>query len=294
MGINETINKYCISPAERTFMKKWLVIFVIAASAFWGYEQGQSPDGAQTSSFLSQSAGWAAGKLHAWNTSVSAAPDKTSAESLSSDTLENRLRAVYNISPALESRLNRSDWTPLSHIPSLLQQAVIASEDRRFYDHGAVDPIGIARALYVNYQAGTTLEGGSTIAQQTVKNIFLSNQRTMERKIEEMLLAIQLERHYSKDQILEMYLNTIYFGHGAYGIGNASRTYFGVPPSSLTVGQCAMLAGLPQAPTAYDPINHPEAARERQHTVLRLMADQHLISEETAVKAGEEGLHLNP
>lgn len=273
-------------------MKKWLLILVIAASALWSYEQGQSPAGTQNSSFLSQPVSWAEEKIHSLRTSSSGSRAEAGKETSDSDTLQDRLWAIYDFSPALEKHIDRSEWTPLSRIPPLLQQAVIAAEDRRFYDHGAVDLIGVARALYVNYEAGTTVEGGSTIAQQTVKNIFLSNQRTMERKTEEMLLAIQLERHYSKDQILEMYLNTIYFGHGAYGIGNASRIYFGVAPEALTVGQCAMLAGLPQAPTAYDPINHPEAARDRQQTVLQLMADQHLISAETAEKAGYDSLQL--
>lgn len=273
-------------------MKKWLLILVIAASALWSYEQGQSPAGTQNPSFLSQPVSWAEEKIHSLRTSSSGSRAEAGKETSDADTLQDRLWAIYDFSPALEKHIDRSEWTPLSRIPPLLQQAVIAAEDRRFYDHGAVDLIGVARALYVNYEAGTTVEGGSTIAQQTVKNIFLSNQRTMERKTEEMLLAIQLERHYSKDQILEMYLNTIYFGHGAYGIGNASRIYFGVAPEALTVGQCAMLAGLPQAPTAYDPINHPETARDRQQTVLQLMADQHLISAETAEKAGYDSLQL--
>ena len=117
--------------------------------------------------------------------------------------------------------------------------------------------------MVTNYMAGETLEGGSTIDQQTVKNIFLSPERTMSRKIEELALAVQLDRYYTKQEILELYLNTIYFGHGAYGLREASHTYFGKEPKELDLSQCAMLAGLPQAPSAYDPIDHP--SRHRAH-----------------------------
>ena len=158
-------------------------------------------------------------------------------------------------------------------------------EDRRFYEHGAIDPIGVTRAAVTNYFAGHTLEGGSTITQQTVKNIFLSNDRTILRKMEELALAVQLEKYYTKDQILELYLNTIYFGHGAYGLKEASLTYFGKEPKDLDLSQCAMLAGLPQAPSAYDPIDHPKEGAQRMTVVLTLMAQQGYISPEDAAKA---------
>lgn len=189
---------------------------------------------------------------------------------------------VYDFPAALESRIDRTRFTPSARIPDLLKKAVVAAEDRRFYEHGALDIIGIARAAVANYSAGETVEGGSTIAQQTVKNIFLSHERTFTRKARELLLAIQLERLYTKDQILELYLNTIYFGHGAYGIGEAARTYFGKAPEDLTLSECALLAGLPQAPSAYDPIDHPEEGRKRMTTVLMLMAREGYITPQEA------------
>ena len=133
-----------------------------------------------------------------------------------------------------------------------------------------------------------TAEDG-TIAQQTVKNIFLSNERTMTRKLEELALAVQLERNYSKEEILELYLNTIYFGHGAYGVGEASRVYFGKAPKDLDLSQCAMLAGLPQAPSAYDPISHPQEGAKRMTMVLALMAQEGYITPEEAAKSA---MHL--
>lgn len=116
---------------------------------------------------------------------------------------------VTHFKEALESRIHRDKFVPYDQIPDLLKKGIIATEDRRYYDHGAVDIIGVARAFITNSMAGQTLEGGSTIAQQTVKNIFLSNERTMTRKVEELALAVQLERNYSKEEILELYLNTI-------------------------------------------------------------------------------------
>ena len=171
-------------------------------------------------------------------------------------------------------------------IPLLLKQAVVAAEDRRFYEHGAIDLIGVIRAAAVNAAAGETVEGGSTISQQTVKNIFLSGERTMSRKIREFFLAVQLEQNYTKDEILELYLNTIYFGHGAYGVGPACRTYFGKEPADLTLQECAMIAGLPQAPSAYDPIDHPEEAKKRQAVVLMLMAREgYITAQQTSAAA---------
>ena len=175
-------------------------------------------------------------------------------------------------------------------MPELLKQAIVAAEDRRFYEHGALDPIGVTRAFITNYMAGTTVEGGSTIAQQTVKNIFLSNERTMTRKVREMFLAVQLERNYTKEQILEIYLNTIYFGHGTYGIKNAAKTYFHKDVKDLTLSECAMLAGLPQAPSAYDPIDHPLEGKKRMTTVLMLMARENYITPQGASKAAMDAL----
>ena len=156
-----------------------------------------------------------------------ASPSTVVKEKAEAGTLREKWNDVSHFKESLESRVHREKFVPYDKIPDLLKKGIIATEDRRYYDHGAVDIIGVARAFITNSMAGETLEGGSTIAQQTVKNIFLSNDRTMTRKLEELALAVQLERNYSKEEILELYLNTIYFGHGAYGVGEASRVYFG-------------------------------------------------------------------
>lgn len=218
-----------------------------------------------------------------------ASPSTVVKEKTEAGTLQEKWNDVSHFRESLESRVHREKFVPYDKIPDLLKKGIIATEDRRYYDHGAVDIIGVARAFITNSMAGETLEGGSTIAQQTVKNIFLSNDRTMTRKLEELALAVQLERNYSKEKILELYLNTIYFGHGAYGVGEASRVYFGKEPKDLDLSQCAMLAGLPQAPSAYDPISHPQEGAKRMTTVLALMAQEGYITPEEAAKSA---MHL--
>lgn len=218
-----------------------------------------------------------------------AAPSTVVKEKAEAGTLREKWDDVSHFRESLESRVHREKFVPYDKIPDLLKKGIIATEDRRYYDHGAVDIIGVARVFITNSMAGETLEGGSTIAQQTVKNIFLSNDRTMTRKLEELALAVQLERNYSKEEILELYLNTIYFGHGTYGVGEASRVYFGKEPKDLDLSQCAMLAGLPQAPSAYDPISHPQEGAKRMTTVLALMAQEGYITPEEAAKSA---MHL--
>lgn len=218
-----------------------------------------------------------------------ASPSTVVKEKAEAGTLREKWDDVSHFRESLESRVHREKFVPYDKIPDLLKKGIIATEDRRYYDHGAVDIIGVARAFITNSMAGETLEGGSTIAQQTVKNIFLSNDRTMTRKLEELALAVQLERNYSKEEILELYLNTIYFGHGTYGVGGASRVYFGKEPKDLDLSQCAMLAGLPQAPSAYDPISHPQEGAKRMTTVLALMAQEGYITPEEAAKSA---MHL--
>lgn len=218
-----------------------------------------------------------------------ASPSTVVKEKAEAGTLREKWDDVSHFRESLESRVHREKFVPYDKIPDSLKKGIIATEDRRYYDHGAVDIIGVARAFITNSMAGETLEGGSTIAQQTVKNIFLSNDRTMTRKLEELALAVQLERNYSKEEILELYLNTIYFGHGAYGVGEASRVYFGKEPKALDLSQCAMLAGLPQAPSAYDPISHPQEGAKRMTTVLALMAQEGYITPEEAAKSA---MHL--
>jgi penicillin-binding protein 1A len=173
----------------------------------------------------------------------------------------------------------------LKDIPPALRQAVIATEDRRFYEHSGVDLIGIGRALFTDIKEGSRAQGGSTITQQYVKQAFVTDEKTLKRKISEAMLARKLERKYTKDQILELYLNTIYFGRGAYGVEAASQAYFGKRTPDLTLPEAALLAGLIQSPNGYDPTAHPDAALKRRNIVLALMRDQDYISADEYQKA---------
>jgi penicillin-binding protein 1A len=166
----------------------------------------------------------------------------------------------------------------IEQLPSFVPNAVIAIEDRRYRSHFGIDPIGLVRAVAKNYTAGGVVEGGSTLTQQLAKNMFLSPERSLKRKVQEVVLAVWLETKFSKDQILEMYLNRVYFGAGAYGVDAAARRYFDREASELTLPQAAMLAGLLPAPSAYAPNKNPEAARARAELVLAAMADQGFIT----------------
>ena len=202
--------------------------------------------------------------------------------------------AIYDANGTLitvleeENRIN----VPLERIPRSLQDAVVAIEDARFWTHTGVDPRAVARAAGRNAEAGEVAEGGSTITQQYVKNALLSPEQTLGRKIEEATTALALERNYSKQLILELYLNTIYLGNGAYGVGAAAQEYFGVAVEDLTLAQSALIAGVIQAPSRHDPRTDPEAARDRRDLVLRRMQDQRLITESQANRAVEAPLAL--
>jgi penicillin-binding protein 1A len=161
------------------------------------------------------------------------------------------------------------------HIP----QAVIAIEDRRFHSHFGVDPIGLARAMFENLTTGSISQGGSTITQQLAKNLFLKPDRTIERKVQEVLLALWLERQHTKKQILEMYLNRVYFGSGSYGVEAASRRYFNKPASEVTLSEAALLAGLLKAPSRLSPARDPRAAEQRAQIVLQAMRDSGMIDD---------------
>jgi penicillin-binding protein 1A len=165
----------------------------------------------------------------------------------------------------------------LDEMPAYLPQAVIAIEDRRFYWHYGIDPIGLMRALYVNWTSGNVVQGGSTITQQLAKNLFLKPERTIERKIQEVVLALWLEGNLSKQRILELYLNRVYLGGGAYGVDAASLRYFGKSARNINLAEAAMLAGLLKAPGRYAPTNDPEAAEARATLVLEAMHDQGYI-----------------
>lgn len=183
-------------------------------------------------------------------------------------------------------------YVSIGAIPKTMQQAIVATEDKRFYEHGAIDPIGIVRALAVNAYSGETVEGGSTISQQVVKNVFLTQDRTMTRKVQEVILAFFLEHYYSKDDILEIYLNTAYFGANATGLSAACQTYYGIKPERLSLSEASMLAGLVQAPTYLNPLENYDGARKRQQIVLQLMAAQGYITDTDAKTAYNTKLRL--
>src|SRR5881296_463945 len=193
-----------------------------------------------------------------------------------------------------ELHVERRIFVPLAHIPQTLRDAVIATEDRRFYSHWGIDPIGIARAIVQNYRRGRVVEGGSTITQQLTKVLFLTPDKSLDRKMKEAVLAIELERRYSKDRILEMYLNQVYFGNGAYGVEAASRTYFGKSVTELNVKEAALLAGLPRAPSTYSPFEHGEAAKRRREVVLRRMVEYGALKDADAKKLARADLGLIP
>ncbi|MGQ0831053.1 MAG: transglycosylase domain-containing protein [Microthrixaceae bacterium] len=186
---------------------------------------------------------------------------------------------------AEEDRIN----VPLADLPDVLVQAVLAAEDRDFYAHGGVDPAGIARALYRDIRGSGAVQGGSTITQQYVKNAYLTSERSISRKVKEAVLAVKLEQRLDKDQILERYLNTIYFGRGAYGVGAASRAYFGKDVRSIGIQEASYLAGLIRSPGPADAQDDPKEATRRRATVLEAMRSEKLITKEEAARVGALG-----
>ncbi|WP_431272063.1 transglycosylase domain-containing protein [Dankookia sp. P2] len=167
----------------------------------------------------------------------------------------------------------------LRDLPPALPAALMAVEDRRFRSHWGIDPIGLARAAVANWKAGEVVQGGSTLTQQLAKNLFLTTERTTRRKVQEALLALWLERRFSKDQLLEIYLNRVYLGAGAYGVDAASRLFFGVPAKRVTLWQAAMLAGLPKAPSRLNPRSSPDLAVSRASEVLEAMVETGAITQ---------------
>lgn len=167
----------------------------------------------------------------------------------------------------------------LEHVPPVLPHAILATEDRRFYDHFGLDVIGIARALVANVRAGGIVQGGSTLTQQAAKNLFLVPERTLKRKLQEVLLALWLEAKFTKDEIFTIYLNRVYFGQGVYGVDAAARYYFATGVEAITPYQCAMLAGMLKGPNRYNPIANVKLARERAEVVLRNMVEAGYFSE---------------
>ncbi|CBE67711.1 MAG: penicillin-binding protein 1A [Candidatus Methylomirabilis oxygeniifera] len=185
-------------------------------------------------------------------------------------------------------------FVPLSRIPLKLRQAIIAAEDARFYEHGALDLQGIARAAVRNLMSASVKEGGSTITQQLAKTLFLSHERTIGRKVKELQLAGELEQRYTKDQILEMYLNAIYFGHGAYGVEAAARIYFSKSVTGLTLSEAALLAGLVRAPGRYSPLIDVKRAKARRQYVLNRMVATGALKQPQARRANLTPVSVNP
>ena len=183
-------------------------------------------------------------------------------------------------------------WTPLNDLPDLLIEGTVAVEDKRFYQHHGYDPIRIMKALYKNIASQNIVEGASTITQQTIKNLYLTQEKTYSRKIKELFLSVEAELHYTKEEILETYFNTLYYGHGVYGIQNASQFYFNKSSDELTVAETAMLIGIPNSPNNYSPYLNEEKSRNRQLIVLNVMKNQNLITQQQYNQAKQEKLML--
>ena len=189
-----------------------------------------------------------------------------------------------------ESRQVR-EWIPLAQIPPRIIETVLTIEDRRFYSHFGIDPVAVGRAVWTNFTKGGVVQGGSTITQQLAKNLFYSPQRTMGRKFKEALAALVLEVKYTKQDILESYLNEIYLGQAGfvsiYGVSEAAHRYFGKTLQELTVEEVAMIAGLIKGPNSYAPTKHPELAKQRRDVVLRRLRETGLLTEEAWKRAVE-------
>ena len=182
----------------------------------------------------------------------------------------------------IETITNKEHYTSFENLPKNYIHAVIAVEDHRYYEHGAIDPIGIARAFYTNIRDGEFDEGGSTITQQVAKNVIFNQDKTLVRKLGEIFAAYDLEKNYSKDEILAFYVNSSYFGDGYYCIYDASQGYYKKEPKDLTLSEASMLAGVPNAPSVYAPTVNPDLAKKRQRHVLNKMVEYGYITQEEA------------
>ncbi|MFF2446294.1 transglycosylase domain-containing protein [Neobacillus sp. NPDC058068] len=201
----------------------------------------------------------------------------------------------YDINGKVASKVsaNKNEGVPITEIPNSMTNAIVAIEDHRFYQHSGVDLIGTSRALFRDLKAGAMVEGGSTITQQLTKNTILTSEKTVKRKMEEVFLALAVEREYSKQEILQMYLNQIYFGNGAYGIKQAASKYFAKEVKDLSISESALLAGLINAPSALNPYENMEKATERRNLVLARMQEQGYITNQQAETAKHEKVVLD-
>lgn len=198
------------------------------------------------------------------------------------DDMTSRVDAILSAHGAVRVALNA--------VPDRFSEALIAIEDERFYSHHGIDTQGLARAFFADVYHRRALEGASTLSQQLAKNLYMNHNDDGWRKPEDILLALKIESRYSKHQVLESYLNSVYFGHGAYGLGQASEVYFHEKPAQLDLARASMLAGLPQSPSYYDLYRNPCAARARQFAVLAQMAHDGYISQAEAAGAYNQSI----
>ncbi|MGH9809496.1 MAG: transglycosylase domain-containing protein, partial [Terriglobia bacterium] len=231
--------------------------------------------------FLLLASGVLAGALLASFAAVLVLPTLPSLEALTDYQPKIPLR-VYSADGKLigEFGEERRAVVSIDEVPAQLKNAIISAEDERFYEHAGIDYIGVMRAAYANLVFGGRRQGASTITMQVARNFFLSSEKTLSRKLYEAMLAFKIEHSLSKDQILELYINQIYLGQRAYGFGAASQIYFGKALGELTLPEAAMLAGLPKAPSLYNPVANPQRAKQRQQYVLRRMRELGFISPE--------------
>lgn len=187
----------------------------------------------------------------------------------------------------VESIQQKENYTEYEELPEVYVNAVVSVEDKRFYSHFGIDPIAICRAVLHDIQAGRFVEGGSTITQQLAKNMYFNHEKELTRKIAEVFVAFDLEKNYSKEEIFELYVNTIYFGDGYYDVKTASQGYFDKAPAEMTDYESTLLAGIPNAPSVYAPTKNPDLAAKRQMQVLRRMEACGYFSEEEAETVAE-------
>lgn len=194
------------------------------------------------------------------------------------------------LAEVIEELQDKENYTQYRDVPEIYYKALVAVEDRRFYKHNGFDIIGSARAIYNDIKAKELLEGGSTISQQLAKNLYFPQDNTLQRKIAEIFMAMKIERDYEKEDVLEFYVNGIYYGSGYYSIYDASNGYFGKEPKDMTDYECTLLVGIPNAPSIYSLDVRPDLARQRQEKVIECMVDVEYITEEEVNNILEENV----
>lgn len=193
------------------------------------------------------------------------------------------------IEEKIEEIQNKESYTKFSELPDMYVKAVISVEDKRFYEHGGIDVIAIGRAFINDIKTMSYAEGGSTITQQLAKNMYFTQEKRIDRKIAEVFVAFDIERQYSKEEIFELYVNSIYFGDGYYTVKEACEGYFNKEVDEMTNGECILLAGIPNAPSVYAPTVNPELVKQRQKQVIEKMIDNNLLTQEEADEIIKEG-----